>query len=70
MSDLSQLRKLKEAADKSSGFKERFLQVLTAKGFSEADIEEAKDYVRRAWSDPILKECWINWINEEYKVWR
>lgn len=51
-------------------FQEKFIRVLTAMGYSEADIEEAKDFVRRAWPDANLKSCWINWINESYEVWR
>lgn len=52
-------------------FAEKALAVFKAKGFSEADIEEAKDYVRRAWSDETLKTCWVDWINSEFeKGWR
>ncbi len=52
-------------------FKEKFMKVMIAKGFSETDINEAKQYVRDAWGDSNLKECWINWINAEHaKGWR
>lgn len=67
---MNKLRDLIAVADKEEGFAEKALRVFTAKGFSAADIEEAKQVVREAWSDPFLKECWINWINEESKVWR
>ena len=77
MSDhLEMLKAIKSNADKAAGFKEKFLQVLVAKRFSEADIEEAKQCVIEAWNiaketgDSYLKECWINWINEEAKIWR
>lgn len=77
MSDhLEILKAIKANADRSAGFKEKFIQVLTAKGFSEADLEEAKQVVRDAWNiaketgDSTLKDCWINWINEQAEIWR
>lgn len=51
-------------------FQEKFLMVLTAMGYSAEDIEEAKQAVREAWANAELKANWINWINENAKVWR
>lgn len=51
-------------------FAEKALAVFAAKGFSQYDIDEAKQMIREAWNIPHLKECWINWIDEEFKVWR
>ncbi len=67
---LTKLQQLKIAANKADGFADKALAVFHAKGFAETDIEEAKQMIREAWKDEELKECWINWINEEYKVWR
>lgn len=51
-------------------FAEKCVQVWTAQGYTAADIEEAKQVIRNAWADSELKQLWINWINEQAKVWR
>jgi hypothetical protein len=51
-------------------FSEKALRVFKAKGFTEADIEEAKEAIRKDWPDLELRKLWINWIEKEFEVWR
>ncbi len=48
-------------------FAEKTLAVFKLKGFSEADIQEAKEAINKAWNNPPLKQMWINWIDTEYE---
>ncbi len=54
----------------SKDFKDKTLAVLKAKGYSDPEIEEFKSAIREAWPDKHMRELWINWINESFKIWR
>lgn len=52
-------------------FGEKALAVFKAKGFTDSDIEEAKQAIRDDWKDADKKQMWINWINSEFEAgWR
>lgn len=49
-------------------FAEKAVIVFKHLGYSDADIEEAKDVIRAAWPDMELRSKWIDWINKQVEV--
>lgn len=48
-------------------FAETCLMVFRSMGYTESDIEEAKQVIREAWAIPEMKMLWVNWIKEQAK---
>ncbi len=48
-------------------FTEKAMSVFRSKGFTEDDVQEAKEAINADWNDPYMKQLWIDWIDNEYE---